>query len=96
MASIERTAYPRFKRLPTTRELTTAYTPTAEECAFVERSARGASRQLTVIVLLKTFQHLGYMPSLQDVPEPIIAHLRTVLRLPDHTVCGYDSRRTMY
>ena len=36
MASIERTAYPRFKRPPSTRELALVYTPTAEERAFVE------------------------------------------------------------
>lgn len=96
MASIERTAYPRFKHVPTSRELTMVYTPIDEERAFVERTACGASRRLTLVVLLKTFQHLGYMPPLHQVPEAIITHLRTVLQLPAGTACNVDSPRTMY
>jgi len=62
----------------------------------VESVARGASRRLTLLVLLKSFQHLGYLPPLDHVPEVIITHLRTSLHLPADTVCSYDSRRTMY
>jgi hypothetical protein len=34
MASMERTAYPRFQPIPHARELTEYFTPTAEEMAF--------------------------------------------------------------
>ncbi len=34
MASIERTAYPRFQPIPHARELTEYFTPTAEGIAF--------------------------------------------------------------
>ena len=57
-----------------------------EERAFVERAARGASRRLTLAVLLKSFQHLGYLPPLDHVPDVIITHLRQALQLPADTV----------
>ena len=40
MTSIERTAYPRFKRLLSARELHVFYTPSADEIAW----ARGVRR----------------------------------------------------
>ncbi len=45
MASIERTAYPRFKRRPTAQELTDVYTATTEEVAFVRATARGPAQR---------------------------------------------------
>lgn len=44
MASIERTAYPQFKRNPVVRELVVAYTPTDPELAFVAQNALGNLR----------------------------------------------------
>ena len=61
MASIERTAYPRFERRPSAQELSEVYTPTAEELVFIRESARGPSPTLTVVVLLKTVQRLAYL-----------------------------------
>ncbi|PPU79514.1 hypothetical protein XpopCFBP1817_20655, partial [Xanthomonas populi] len=60
MASIERTAYPQFKRNPVVRELVTAYTPTDAEVAFVAEYTRQPAHRLTLTILLKTFQRLGY------------------------------------
>ncbi|NYH80716.1 hypothetical protein FHR84_004082 [Actinopolyspora biskrensis] len=37
MASIDRTAYPRFKRVVSARELEEAFTPSAEEGAWAAR-----------------------------------------------------------
>jgi hypothetical protein len=39
MASIERTAYPRFKRSPTQQHLHALYTPTDEELTFARKTA---------------------------------------------------------
>src|SRR5215471_10344031 len=83
--ALERTAYPRFKRRPTTKELAEIYTPTVEDLAFVRGIARGPAPTLTTMVLLKSFQRLGYMPRLQDVPFAIIGHIRSCLRLPSDT-----------
>ena len=41
MASIERTAYPRFKRRSAAQELTDFYPPSSEEVAFSRATARG-------------------------------------------------------
>ncbi len=69
MASIERTAYPRFKPSLTANELQTLYEPTEEERDFVSTHARGEAQQLTLLTLLKCQQHLGYLPALADVPD---------------------------
>jgi Domain of unknown function (DUF4158) len=53
MASIERTAYPRFKPSLTANELQTLYEPTEEERDFVSTHAREAAQQLTLLMLLK-------------------------------------------
>ena len=62
MASIERTAYPRFKPLLTASELHSLYCPTDEERDLIAAHARGATQQLTLLTLLKCHQHLGYTP----------------------------------
>jgi hypothetical protein len=81
MASIERTAYPRFKPSLTTNELQTLYEPTEEERDFVSTHARGEAQQLTLLILLKCQQHLGYLPVLADVPDDIRTYLCQQLHL---------------
>ena len=83
MASIERTAYPRLKKHFTKSELHLFYTPTLEEIFFVRETARNDEPHLHLLVQLKTFQRLGYFPRLEDVPEAVIAHLRSALHLPE-------------
>ncbi len=95
MTALERTAYPRFKRRPSAKELAEVYTPTAEELAFVRNMARGVSPTLTLTVLLKSFERLGYIPRLQDVPFAIIGHIRSCLRLPPDTSLDVTPR-TLY
>lgn len=83
MASIERTAYPRLKKHFTKSELRLFYTPTLEEIFFVRETARNDEPHLHLLVQLKTFQRLGYFPRLEDVPEAVIAYLRSALHLPE-------------
>lgn len=82
MASIERTAYPRFKRIPTPKELQDVYTPTPQEIQFAYGAARGAESLLHLLVMLKAFQRLGYFPAISHVPAPVISHIRQQLTLP--------------
>lgn len=79
MASIERTAYPQFRRNPVVREIVSAYTPTDAEIAFVSAQARQPGHRLTLAVLLKSFQRLGYFPKFDDIPVTIIRHIRGAL-----------------
>ncbi|KAF1723461.1 Tn3 family transposase [Pseudoxanthomonas mexicana] len=80
MASIERTAYPQFKRNPVVRELVAAYTPTEAELTFVAEQARQPAHRLTLAVLLKAFQRLGYFPALEEVPAAVVRHIRGELK----------------
>jgi len=80
MASIERTAYPQFKRNPVVRELVATNTPTDVEVAFITEHARQPAHRLTLAILLKAFQRLGYFPPLEDVPAAVVRHIRNELR----------------
>jgi hypothetical protein len=95
VTALERTAYPRLKRRPSGKELAEVYRPTAEDLVFVREMARGASPTLTLMVLLKSFERLGYMPRLQDLPFAVIGHIRSSLRLPSHTPLDVTPR-TLY
>src|SRR5438270_12322175 len=95
MTSIERTAYPRLKRRPSTQELADVYTPTVEDLTFIRATARGASSTLTLAVLLNVFQRLGHLPRLQDVPFAVVTHVRSSLRLPSETALDVTPR-TLY
>ena len=95
MTAIERTAYPRFTRAPSESELRDLYTPTPEELAFVTSTARGESPRLSLLVLLKVFQRLGYFPAPQEIPRAVIEHLRTVLHASASTIPDITPR-TLY
>ena len=71
VASIERTAYLRFKHRPSAQELTDVDTPTAEELAFIRAHSRGLSQTITVEGLLKSVQRRprNAEPYLQGVIE---------------------------
>ncbi len=85
MASLERTAYPRLGDRLSERELQHAYTLADEERDFIRRIAHGNSGRLTLAIMLKTRQCLGYFPSLDDVPLAIRRHLAKALGLPVST-----------
>jgi len=96
MASIERTAYPRFKRSLTPQLLHALYTPTGDELAFAQKTARSPTSQLSLLVLLKSFQQLGYFPKISDVPVAIVNLLRNCLSLIPAMEPGYEETRTLY
>ena len=85
MASIERTAYPRFKATLSTQELQTLYAPTEEEREFVATHAWTDTQQLTLLTLLKCHQCLGYLPAFETIPSYIRQYLCQQLRLPSGT-----------
>ncbi len=75
MVSIERTAYPRFDRLLSDEELRALYQVSAKEHSFIQVSANGESSRLTLTVMLKTRQQLGYFPALREIPDQIRQYL---------------------
>lgn len=58
MPLIQDTAYPRLAASPGMAELA-GFTPTAAEMVFVVGRTRRAGPRLALLVLLKTYQHLG-------------------------------------
>ncbi len=82
MPSIQETAYPRFKSTLSPKELAAIYTPTPGELDFAKQvtTASHATR-LGFVILLKTFQRLGYAVSTREIPPSIVQHLAAVTQL---------------
>lgn len=77
MSSIERTAYPRFSaRVLKQSELDQFYSLTPDEKCYLDQNIRGDQMRLNFAAQLKAFQRLGYFPSLSNIPQAIIDHLK--------------------
>lgn len=89
MASIERTAYPRFKRVVTAKELD-ALSPGEDEIAWARQRSRSDPHLLALVLALKCFQRLGYFPRIEEIPEVVTDHVRRCVGLPDYVApdCG--------
>ncbi|MGC1307103.1 MAG: DUF4158 domain-containing protein, partial [Phormidesmis sp.] len=83
MTAINRTAYPYFKPIPNSEELAELYTPTAAELELAHSKVRLAPSRLSFLVLLKSFQRLGYFPRPEVIPDAVITHIRKFLNLKD-------------
>ena len=94
MTSIDRTAYPRFKRMITTRELADSFTPSNEEIEWARDTTLSNPHLLALTVWLKSYQRLGYFPKLDEVPEIVVDHIRAALRLSAGVVAEVDATRT--
>lgn len=96
MTAIERTAYPRFKRILSAKDLEEIYTPTPAERFLALRSTKGTVAEIGFLVLLKTYQRLGRFVPLSDMPVSILNH---IIKLVDPTLGvsdleSYDSSGT--
>lgn len=96
MASIERTAYPRFKRTQTSSELQQFYTPLEDEIAFAKKNARTLNHQFSLLVLMKAFQRLGYFPGFEEIPNTIVLHIRSSMQMDQSVLLGYQQPRMLY
>ena len=75
MPTVHETAYPRLKSSVSRRELIDLYTPTQAEVELATRVSKGEPARLGFLILLKTFQRLGYFIALRDVPRSIIENI---------------------
>ena len=90
------TAYPRLKNYITSRELTEIYTPTQEEMTLASQYTKKGATKLGFLVLLKTFQRLGYFVASDAVPTTIVKHIIKCAQLsllPD-CLTRYDKSKT--
>jgi hypothetical protein len=81
LASIDRTAYPRFKRVVSGRELTEAFTPTPDEITWARGKTQNDQHLLALVVRLKSYQRSPGLFSLwcDVVLGPRVAGSTTVL-----------------
>jgi hypothetical protein len=94
VTSIERTAYPRFKGTVTARELHESFTPGLGEIDWARELTRSPEHLLALVVLLKSFQRLGYFPNLYEVPIVVVEHVRGYLDMGLEVDAVHDSDRT--
>jgi hypothetical protein len=83
VTSVDRTAYPRFARVMSGRELAEMFTPTEGEVVWARGRTQDEQHLLALLVWLKSYQRLGHFPKLEQVPPAAAVHVRGVLRLPE-------------
>jgi Domain of unknown function (DUF4158) len=67
VSSIERTAYPRLKRQPSSSELVGSWSLSPEEDLFVTSTAQGQQSLLALSLLVLMFRRLGRFVALHEV-----------------------------
>ena len=82
MPHLQDTAYPRLKSALSARDLSAAFSPTADELHLARRTAKGAAAQLGFLVSLKLYQRLGRPTPLAEAPPAIIQHVAKTAGIP--------------
>lgn len=96
MASIERTAYPKFARAYTASEQNSLFHLHDHESAWVKTNTPSAPLRLGLAVLLKTFQHLGYFSPIGEIPREIIRKVQESLGYSDRIQVDYSGKNTLH
>jgi TnpA family transposase len=93
MLSSADTAYPLLKADPSARELDELFTPNLFELTFAESQTRQPTLCLGLLLLLKTFQRLGYFVQIGDIPLCIVQHISRAAGFPEipEGLYTYDS-----
>ncbi|AVZ75570.1 hypothetical protein SLUN_28555 [Streptomyces lunaelactis] len=94
LTSIERTAYPRFKRLITAHELHLFFSPTREEAAWAAERMDADGHQLALLLALKSYQRMGRFPKPDEYPEMVVDFVRRAVELPEGTMSLWATGRT--
>jgi hypothetical protein len=75
MLSPRDAAYPLLKPNPSQRDLNELFTPNLWELAFAEERTREPAPTVGLLLMVKTFQCLGYFVRLEAIPASIIRHI---------------------
>jgi hypothetical protein len=94
LASIDRTAYPRFRGTVTARELVESFTPTVDEVGWARGKTTADQTFLVLVIWLKCYQRMRYSPGLDEVSDAVAGHIRTALGLPDSVAVGVEAVRS--
>ena len=76
------------------REIADVFTPSAEEVEWARDKTTAPPNMLALVAWLKSFQYLGYIPGLDEVPEPVLTHIRGALGLSEDVPADVDADRT--
>src|SRR6185312_14894742 len=96
MASIERTAYPRYPRTLTLKDLQTSFTPKPEEIEWAKDFARTPASRVALLVNLKCFQFLRHFSAVELIPEEIIEHVSASLGMQPVRRIAYAGHTALY
>lgn len=98
MVEIEKTAYPRFAKYKKLSDkiLQTIYTPTQEEILLAEKYTKDPNNKLKFLILLKSFQKLGYFLPTEEVPSQIKVHIAVCLQSPENVEANYSNKKTFH
>jgi TnpA family transposase len=96
LPTIQETAYPRLKTYIPSRDLRAIYTPTLDDLALSKRVTHGQVANLGFLILLKTFQRLGYFVSVGQVPTVIVEHIAECTQSANvvSELAAYDGSKT--
>jgi TnpA family transposase len=91
--SLSDTAYPHLKANLSAQELDEIYTPNIFELVFAEERTRQPAPRVGLLLLLKTFQRLGYFVRYTEIPASIVAHIVRCAGYPDvpEGMAAYDA-----
>jgi TnpA family transposase len=78
LPTIHDTAYPRLKSSFSEKELNEIYTPTADEFDLAHSLTNSTAMRIGFLVLLKTFQRLGYFIPARKAPRRIAEHISLI------------------
>jgi hypothetical protein len=95
VTSIERTAYPEFKRLTSARVLHVFFTPTEDEAAWAQERTETPESLLALLVDLKCFQRMARFCAREEIPDAVTDHVRHCLGLAPETEPDHGTDRTM-
>jgi TnpA family transposase len=94
VTSIERTAYPQFKRLTSARVLHVFFTPTEDEVAWARERTTSPEALLALVLDLKCFQKMARFCSREEIPQAVTDHVRRGLGLAPETEPDHGAART--
>ena len=96
LLSASDTSYPLLNTSPSERELDEAFTPNLFEMAFAGKHSHLPQWLVGLLLLLKTFQRVGYFVQVSDIPPSIVRRVSHTAGFQDvpEGLAGYDSSPT--
>ena len=88
MASIHDTCYPRLKPNPSELELKNNFLPTQSDIALLDKNTSHHTLHIRLgfMLMLKSYQCLGYFTPINNIPKSIIKYISNSLNIRESKV----------